>query len=398
MQKRGPLTGNITQNPTLIVLFFVLLAFLSALGLDYIASRKGEKSYIFRARKIDKEISRGEGILHRIVRDNLSELGISPDSIDQYQDREGALHFLIDLAQEKYKELELRLEKEFQRAKAAVTKREEQKTEERDFYLWEVEGKKKEKLILLFSCLKEKPLKEEKPTPEEEKNKVAIIIDDMGYSLRAIKEVTAIGKPLTIAVLPFSPLAKETAQIAHQNGLEVILHLPLEAINNQEANNKTEGIIHSKMSMKEVIETVDKSLDQVPYASGVNNHMGSKITSNEILMRIILERLKERDLFFIDSRTTNHSVAYKTAQTLGIPSGYRKIFLDTENDEDFIRGKLIELFQRAQKEGWALGICHPTAETLKVLKENIHLVDKYNLNPVFASDIVHVSTTAGVLE
>lgn len=390
MQKRGPLAGIITQtHPSLIALFFVLLAFLSALGLDYIAKQKGGKSYIFGDLSDKKKAPRIEGMLGQVVRKNLFEFGIPDDSIDRYQNSEGAFHFLIDLSQKKYKELESRLEEEFRKAKATVAKKEEQKTEDRNFYLWEVKGKKKEMLILLFSCFEEKPLEEEKPAPEEEKNKVAIIIDDMGYSLRAIKEITTIGKPLTIAVLPLSPLAKETAQIAHQNGLEIILHLPLESINHQEGNNWTEGMIHSEMSKEEVIEAVDKSLDQVPYAIGVNNHMGSKITANEILMRIILERLKERDLFFIDSRTTNHSVAYITAQSLGIPSAYRKVFLDTENEEDIIRRKLIELFRLAQKEGWALGICHPTVETLKVLKENFHLIDKYDIEPVFASQIVH---------
>lgn len=389
MQKRGPLTGIVTQiNPAIIALVFVLLAFLSSLGLDYINSRKGEKSYIFHSSKEEEKVSRSERILERVVRENLSELGISEDSIDQYQDSQGALHLLIDLPMKKYEGLEPRLEQEFHKVKAVVAKKEMQQTEEKSFFLWEMEGKKKEKLILLFSCWKDKSAEEEKAAPEEEKNKVAIIIDDMGYSLRAIKEIIAIGKPLTTAVIPFSPLAKETAQIAHQNGLEVILHLPLESINHQGQNNWTEGMIYSEMSREEVIEAVNRSLEQVPHAIGVNNHMGSKITANEILMRIILERLKEKDLFFIDSRTTSHSVAYKTAQSLGIPSAYRKVFLDTENEEDIIRHKLIELFQKAQKEGWALGICHPTAETLKVLKENFHLVDKYDLEPVFASQIV----------
>ena len=281
------------------------------------------------------------------------------------------------------------MEKEFQKAKALILKKEEQRSDEKDYYHWEVEGKRKEKLIILFSTLKEKSKKEERPSSEEEKNKVAIIIDDMGYSLRAVKEIGLIKMPLTIAVLPFSPLAKETAQIAHQNGQDVILHLPLESINNQGENNWTEGIIRSRMSKEEVINTLAKNLDQVPYVIGVNNHMGSKITADEILMRIILKHLKERKLFFIDSRTTSQSVAYKTAQALGIPSTYRDVFLDTETDEISIKKKLIELFELAQKKGQALGICHPIPETLKVLRENFPLVDKFNLEPVFASQIVN---------
>jgi len=94
-------------------------------------------------------------------------------------------------------------------------------------------------------------------------------------------------------------------------------------------------------------------------------------------------------LFFIDSRTSGRSIAYEVAISLGIPSAYRHIFLDVQSDEDYIKGKLLELFRLAQKNGAAVGICHPTEETLRVLKENFHLVDKFNLQPVFASDIVH---------
>lgn len=389
MQKRGPSGGIIAKNS--LFLFFVifsLLAFTSAIGLDYIAWRKGEASYVFGAFTKKKKFISEKEALDQIVIEKISEHGISTDSIDQYQDSEGALHLLIDLPFNTYRELEFHLEKEFQKTKASVLKKEEQQSDDKNYYLWEVIGKRKEKLIILFSCLKEEPKKEKKPFREEGKNKVAIIIDDMGYSLRAIKEICSIKIPLTIAVLPFSPLAKEIAQIAFQNGLEVILHLPLESINNQGDNNWTKGIIHSKMSKEEVIKAVDKSLEQVPHVIGANNHMGSKITANEIFMKIILERLKESKLFFVDSRTTTQSVAYKTAQSLGLPSTYRDVFLDTETDEDFIRKKMIELFKLAQKKGQALGICHPTPETLKVLKENIHLVDKYNLEPVFASQIV----------
>lgn len=390
MQIRGPLSGKFAKiRLSYFSLIFVLLAFISALGLDYIAWRKGENSYVFRSSTDKKKLPSLEGTLVQIVRKNLSEIGLSADSVDQYEDSEETLHLLVDLPLKKYKALESRLEVEFKNIKASVQKREEQQTDERDFYLWDVKGKKKEKLILLFSCLKEKPKAETKHPREEVKNRVAIIIDDMGHSLRAINDISSIKKTLTISVLPYSHLAKETAQIAHQNGLEVLLHLPLESINSQEENNWTEGIILSKMSKEEVAEAVDKGLDQVPYVKGVNNHMGSKVTANETLMRIILERLKERKLFFIDSRTTSQSVAYETAQAMGIPSSYRKVFLDTEKDEDYIKQKLIELFNLAQKEGWALGICHPTAKTLKVLKENLHLVDEYNLEPVFASQIVH---------
>jgi len=388
MERQNPLTGNaIKENPFFFPLIFLIIALISAFCLDFIAWKKGDNSYVFGAfPKKEKAVAEKES-LEKIALEKLFQHGIPSESIEQYQDEEGIFHFMIDLPVEKYKILESSLEKDLKAAKTSISKKEEDETEEKNFYLWEVKGKKKQKIILLFSCWKEKPPTEEVPVIRA-KNKVAIIIDDMGYSLGAIREITEIQKPLTVAILPFSPMAKETAQIARRNGLEVILHLPLEAVNADDGNNGIEGLIHSKMNQSEVIKAVDESLDRVPYISGVNNHMGSKITTDETFMSIILERLKQRDLFFIDSRTTTDSVAYDVAKNLGVPSAYRNIFLDNVVNEESIKKNLMTLFKLAQKRGQAVAICHPTPQTLKVLKENLHLLDEYNLEAVFASQIV----------
>ncbi|MDH5468180.1 MAG: divergent polysaccharide deacetylase family protein, partial [Candidatus Aminicenantes bacterium] len=133
---------------------------------------------------------------------------------------------------------------------------------------------------------------------------------------------------------------------------------------------------------------VDSDLEQVPYIKGVNNHMGSKITANRPLMNIILQRLMDRDLFFVDSRTSGRSVAYRVAQSLGIPSTFRNVFLDGSSQEEYIQKKLIELFRHAQKKGKAVGIGHPFKETLKVLKENLDRVNEFDLELVLVSQIV----------
>ena len=388
MERRNPLTGNpIKENPLFFPIIFLIIAVISAFCLDFIAWKKGDRSYVFGAFTKKEKVVVEKETLDQIAHTKLLQQGISSDSIDQYQDEDGVFHFLIDLPIEKYKTLETPLEQEFKAAKTSVSKKEEDETEEKNFYLWEIKGKKKQKIILLFSCLKAKPPAEEVPVIKA-KNKVAIIIDDMGYSLGAIREITEIQKPLTVAILPFSPMAKETAQIAHRNRLEVILHLPLEAVNNEDGNNGIEGLIHSRMNQEEVLRAVDRSLDQVPYISGVNNHMGSKITTDETFMRTILERLKQRELFFIDSRTTTDSVAFDVAKTIGLPTAYRNIFLDNIVDETSIKKNLLALFKLAQKRGQAVAICHPTPQTLKVLRENLHLLDQYNLEAVPASRII----------
>jgi len=385
MQKRRSLKRKKANLiPAFIFIIFFLMVLFSTIGLDYIGWKNGERSYLFSVLSEKKKASLSEEGLDQIVIKSLSSLKISYDSTQQYRDKKGVLHFMIDLPLRKYRELESLLEKEFKKVSASILKKEELQGEEKNYYLWQVEGKRKQRLTILFSSQKEK-LKKEIPSRKAE-NKVAIIIDDMGYSLKAINDICSLKKPLTVSILPYSPLAKETARIAYQNKLEVMLHLPLESVNNREGNN-IEGIIHSRMSKEEIIKTVEAGLDQVPYVAGVNNHMGSRITANKILMSIILEPFKERNLYFVDSRTTSRSIAYKVAQTMGIPSVYRHVFLDGENNEDYIKGKMIELFRLAQKKGKAVGICHPTEKTMRVLKKNFHLLEKYNLEPVFASQL-----------
>ena len=385
MQKRRSLKRKKANLiPAFIFIIFFLMVLFSTIGLDYIGWKNGERSYLFSVLSEKKKASLSEEGLDQIVIKSLSSLKISYDSTQQYRDKKGVLHFMIDLPLKKYRELESLLEKEFKKVSASILKKEELQGEEKNYYLWQVEGKRKQRLTILFSSQKEK-LKKEIPSRKAE-NKVAIIIDDMGYSLKAINDICSLKKPLTVSILPYSPLAKETARIAYQNKLEVMLHLPLESVNNREGNN-IEGIIHSRMSKEEIIKTVEAGLDQVPYVAGVNNHMGSRITANKILMSIILEPFKERNLYFVDSRTTSRSIAYKVAQTMGIPSVYRHVFLDGENNEDYIKGKMIELFRLAQKKGKAVGICHPTEKTMRVLKKNFHLLEKYNLEPVFASQL-----------
>lgn len=368
--------------PPLIFIIFSLLVLLSAIGLDYLGWKKGERSYLFSALVKKKKVTLVQEEPGQIVLNVLASQGITSESIQQFRDNKGVLHIMIDLTLKEYWKLEFLLEREFKRANASILEKEEQHGDDKNYYLWQVEGTKDKKLTILFSSLKEK-IREEKA-----RNKVAIIIDDMGYSLKAIKDVCSIKRPITVSILPYTPLARETARIAHLNSLEVMLHLPLESVNPNEGND-IEGIILSRMSEEEIIKTLEANLEQVPFISGVNNHMGSKITPNRTLMSIILGQLKEKNLFFVDSVTTSRSVAYKVAKSLGIPSGYRHAFLDGKSEEDYIKRKMLELFRLAQKKGEAVGICHPTEETLRALKENLYLIDEFNLELVFASEIVH---------
>ena len=224
--------------------------------------------------------------------------------------------------------------------------------------------------------------------PSAPLGKVALIVDDMGNSPEALEELLALGEPLTIAVLPYSPHALETAQKAHERGLEVLLHLPLESLNGNGSENGTEGLIRSGMGEAEVRSLLEEELDRIPFVRGVNNHMGSKVTADAGMMRAILQPIRERGLFFLDSRTTAKSVAYDVAVDMGMPAASRQVFLDADGDTARIRERLLELFRIARRDGRAVGICHPFRETLRTLKENFGRLRSYGLEAVLASEMV----------
>lgn len=383
-EKRKP-----NPYPGRLYLIFVTLALFSTIGLDYAAARRGEKAYLFASRAARKEAVIIPVPLAESLRRFLGTSDIPAESVEELEEADGTPRIVVHLPLESYESLEPGLEKELLDRSASVDKK---KSEEEGLtsYSWRITGPQEESLSLVFSLLE--PTAEEKekeavpPAPRE--NRVAIIIDDMGTSLEALQQVLDLGQPVTISILPLSPYAEETARIAHENGLEVMLHLPGESLNHQEGNNSTAGLIRSGMKEEDVRSLVEESLSRVPYVEGVNNHMGSKITQEEPVMRPILDILKSHDLYFIDSRTTAETIAFDLARKMGLRTAYRNIFLDSSVGVDFSKKKITDLFRLSQKTGKAIGIGHPFPETLQALRENIQLLKKFKVTPVFASQII----------
>jgi polysaccharide deacetylase 2 family uncharacterized protein YibQ len=364
---------------------FALVALFSSLGLDYLASRKGEKSYVFSFLAPEKEAPEIPLSLTQTVLPFLKESGLPAGAIQGGQEESAAPQVRVSLSRDVYTKLEPQLENLLKEKGIPFEKKEDQ---ERTSYSWLLRRGKSESLTLLFACPKPLPPKKEEALRLPPENVVAIIIDDMGNSLEALQEIRALKRPVTISILPLSTYAVETAQIAHENGLEVMLHLPGESLNHQEGNDSAGGIIRSGMDEKEIRTLVEDSLGRVPYVEGVNNHMGSKITQDEPVMRTILEFLRAKKLYFLDSRTTRDSIAYDLAKKMGLRSAFRNVFLDSTVSLNFTRQKMTELCRLSQRTGKAIGIGHPFPETLRALKENIGLLEKYRVRPVFVSQVV----------
>ncbi len=203
--------------------------------------------------------------------------------------------------------------------------------------------------------------------------KVAILIDDLGGSLVRLNEILDLDSPITISVLPHLKHSREVSRIAAMSGRNVLLHLPMEP-KNSIVNHAGQGVLLTAMSGDAIMKTVAEDLKSVPDAIGVNNHMGSKFTEDEAGMSSVFTVLKERGLFFVDSRTTSASAGRRLAAASGILHGQRDVFLDNERDVNYIDGQIQKLIDIARKRGSAIAIGHPYPETLAALREMIPLM------------------------
>ncbi len=197
--------------------------------------------------------------------------------------------------------------------------------------------------------------------------KVGIIIDDLGHDRALANAFMELKLPLTLSFLPFAPASRSIAHKAEQDGREIMLHLPMEPIN-YPAVNPGDGVLLVSMDEGMILEMLDRDLSQVPFASGVNNHMGSRFTQIEEKMSIVLNELKRRGLYFVDSRTSSGSVAFKVARRIALRTARRDIFLDNELSENALKIQMERLLSLAKHKGCAIGIGHPHRETLEFLR------------------------------
>jgi len=217
--------------------------------------------------------------------------------------------------------------------------------------------------------------------------RLAIIIDDLGYDRSAADAVLALGFPLTVSVLPHLPLSGELAEEAQRRGDQVMLHLPMES----EADGaKPEDIeLRVGMSAAQVDATLAGMLETVPYVAGVNNHQGSRATADPALMQALMPALRQRGLFFVDSRTDAKTVAYDTAERAGVPAASRKVFLDDVASRDAILKQLALAARDAQRDGFTIAIGHPRPATIAALAEGVPPLEARGIHLVFASELVH---------
>jgi polysaccharide deacetylase 2 family uncharacterized protein YibQ len=217
---------------------------------------------------------------------------------------------------------------------------------------------------------------------------VALIIDDMGSSVAEVRTLMTIGVPLTFSVIPGLRQAREVANVAHGNGYEVMLHIPMEPQDYPQRKLENNGLLLA-YGDKEIETRVRGFMNVIPYAVGANNHMGSRFTEDHGKMRIVLEVLKENSMFFVDSMTTPKSVGLSLSRQMGLQSAARNApFLDNSADVSAIKLQLASLARLAVKRGSAVGICHPHPATIRALSEELPVMRSRGIRFVYASKLV----------
>ncbi|HEV2417321.1 MAG TPA: divergent polysaccharide deacetylase family protein [Terriglobia bacterium] len=217
--------------------------------------------------------------------------------------------------------------------------------------------------------------------------RVAIVIDDLGQSMGAARDLLRLRSPLTFSVMPRLPFSRQTAAAAHRAGIEVMLHLPMQPLADS-APDVSPDEIKVGMGSRAVGEIIATDLASVPYAAGVNNHMGSRATSDPRLMKEVMASLAARHLFYIDSRTAASSVALDVARRSDVPSFYRSVFLDDTRTIPYTLSQLRKLSRIAESKGMALAIGHPYPSTIDAMRQFLPALDREDIQLVRASALL----------
>ncbi|QIZ45560.1 divergent polysaccharide deacetylase family protein [Dickeya zeae] len=208
--------------------------------------------------------------------------------------------------------------------------------------------------------------------------KLALVIDDFGYRPHNENQVLAMPTAISVAVLPNAPYAREMATKAHAQGREVLIHLPMAPMSKQPLERDT---LRPDMSSEEIARILHDAVNKVPYAVGLNNHMGSAMTASLPGMQKVMQAMSAYHLYFLDSMTIGSSQASQAAAGTGIKVLKRKVFLDDTQNVADIRRQFSRAVEIAQRSGYAIAIGHPHPTTIQVLQQML---------PTLPADIVLV--------
>ena len=205
---------------------------------------------------------------------------------------------------------------------------------------------------------------------------IVLVIDDFGYRNDNISDgFLNLSIPITCAIIPGHTASKKFAEKAVSYGKEVIIHMPMESENYSPGEDEYKLL--TSMTSELLENKLIQAFESLPEAIGMNNHQGSKATSDSKTMTVLASVLKDRGKYFIDSRTSSLTIGEKTMISFGVPTARRNIFLDNNNDLDRIEEQMNKLANSAKKNGVAVGLGHARKNTLSVIEKVVpDLLDK----------------------
>ena len=215
---------------------------------------------------------------------------------------------------------------------------------------------------------------------------IALIIDDIGFSFQRTRQFLDLDIPLTFSILPRLKNSYPLAHEIHMHGHEIMLHQPMEPYNPD--LDPGPGALYLRYETDQISNIMQRNIDELPFISGVNNHMGSKFTAHGNKITAALNVIKANHLFFVDSLTTSRSKAFQTARRMQLTTGCRSIFLDNIPDTSAILAQLYRLERRAHRFGRAIGIGHPLPETAAAIKQYVHAHSEADLSFVHVSKVL----------
>jgi polysaccharide deacetylase 2 family uncharacterized protein YibQ len=227
--------------------------------------------------------------------------------------------------------------------------------------------------------------------------RIAIIIDDLGYNLESGQRALQLPGPVAYAILPETPRGPALANEANQQGKEILLHLPLQALSADLPDER--GGLNLDMSRAALVQTFASSFKSVPHAIGVNNHRGSLLTMHPGHMSWLMQEIKSQgSLFFVDSFTTERSIALALARESGVPAVRRDVFLDPDKQPDTVVREFERLKRLARKRGMAVGIGHPYPATLDLLRRELPTLEQEGIELISISHYVELVNASPVAD
>lgn len=224
------------------------------------------------------------------------------------------------------------------------------------------------------------------PTPDQSipRARIAIIIDDLGNQWHSDLRTLRLPGPITLAILPDSHWGQRLARRAQALRRDIILHVPMEPA---DTDNWQDGLT-TAMGESELREALEDMLEEFPQVSGINNHMGSRLTPSRARMNWVMQLLAERNLYFVDSRTIPQTEGFSAAMAERIPTMERDIFLDHERSDAAIENQWQAFMQIALEDGYALAIGHPYPETLDMLERHLPTLAERGVELLSVSDLL----------